>query len=577
MATSLLHSARQLLIQKQYEEALYCFQELITKEPDITSHYLELSSCLMALEKLDEAIVVVKQGMEFSDEVFIIACQEQLANIFLKQQRYDMAAPLFEQAITKKPFDLNPYLGLSQVYLQTHQPTKAIHLLKAVPIDLMMENSYVLNLTLAMFHARKVDDALEMILEHWQTHSVDKDLLSNAIMFTSYTEQHDDFQTRMAPYLKSCYTASQPAKFESSDHGRLRVGFISGDFAMHPVGYFTHSFLPHLNQYVDVYLYSNTSSADRLTTQLQKNCFKFSLIGHFDTDTAVKKIINDEIDVLIDLSGHTAKNRLDIFRQRAAPCQLSYLGFPESTGLVQMDGQITDRWHIEESRSFVGSEKIWHLPNSRFCFLPPMSLPEIADAPMFSNHYITFGYFGNPSKISASCTNIWGQILLAFPGSRLKLKHHHWNDSSLKKSLLKIWIEMGVEPGRIEFYGSGKYDVYLESFAEIDFILDSYPFTGATTTCEALWMGVPVLTIPGSFPATRQGLSILQAINEEHWIFQDLQQLIACVKEVHSQPSSLVQFKQSIRSKIQQSSLGNGAKFAENFYKLLGLIQGKLI
>jgi predicted O-linked N-acetylglucosamine transferase (SPINDLY family) len=195
---------------------------------------------------------------------------------------------------------------------------------------------------------------------------------------------------------------------------------------------------------------------------------------------------------------------------------------------------------------------------------------------MLSNHYITFGNFSHPCKISATCANAWGQVLMAFPGSRLKLKHQLWDDSSLKKSILNIWTEMGVEPGRIEFYGSSKYDVYLESFSEIDFILDSYPFAGATTTCEALWMGVPVLTMPGSFPAALQGVSILKTLNQDRWIVQDLQQLIACIKDVHDHPSSLAQFKQSIRSKIQESTLGNGAQFAEDFYKLLGLIRGDL-
>jgi predicted O-linked N-acetylglucosamine transferase (SPINDLY family) len=241
-----------------------------------------------------------------------------------------------------------------------------------------------------------------------------------------------------------------------------------------------------------------------------------------------------------------------------------------------MDGQITDRWHMEVSEFFLGPDKIWHLPNSRFCFLPPVNLPEICNAPMLSNHYITFGNFGNPCKISATCANTWGQVLLAFPGSRLKLKHQLWNDSSLKKSMLNIWAEMGVEPGRIEFYGSSKYDIYLESFSEIDFILDSYPFAGATTTCEDLWMGVPVLTMPGSFPAARQGVSILKALNENRWIVQDLQQLIDCIKNVHDHPSSLAQFKQSIKSKIQESTLGNGAQFAKDFYKLLGLIVSDL-
>ncbi len=576
MTQSLLQQARQLIRENQYEKAIYCLQELLVHDPDVASHYLEISSCLIALGKLDEAIVVVKQGMAHANQNFMGVCQQQLGNILLRQQRYELAAPLFEQLIAKNTLGLDAYLGLSNIYLQTHQPNKAIKVLKTAPHDIKSHNAYILNLTLAMFQIREVDSAIETILDYWKTQAVDKDLLSNAMMFASYTSKHDDFLNQITPHLNTFYEITSTKQLRKYAHDRLRVGFVSGDFRMHPVGYFLHSFLSELNKFLDIYIYSNNSYADHLTSQIRKCCAKFSLIDQLSTETAAQRIVNDEIDVLIDLSGHTAKNRLDIFHKRAAPYQLSYLGFPESTGLAQIDGQITDVAHIHEAEVSLYPEKIWYLPGSRFSFLPAINLPEIADFPMLSNHYITFGNVGNPCKISPSCANIWGQVLLAFPNARLKLKHQLWDDLLLKKSVLKIWTDMGVEPGRIEFYTSSQYDVYIEFFTEIDFILDSYPFSGGTTTCEALWMGVPVLTIPGFFPASRQGVSILQTLDEDQWVFKDVNQLIQFVKNINDNPYSMSDFKRNIRSKIKRSTVGNGSEFAQNFNKILSLIKCQL-
>jgi len=577
MSSGQLIQARQFATEGKYAEAMGIYQVLIADTPDCVAYYLELSSCLIGLEQIDEALVVLKQGMHYPDVNLDAACYLQLAHIYLLQKRYDLAAPLFEDAISKNARDLKVYIGLSNLYLQTGFPHKAMDILALAPRELQHLDAYILNTSLAMFQARQVDEALKLILDHIKDHPVHRELLSNALMFASYTLKHDHYYDQLTPYLSSCY--SQPVRrlFNQSQNQRLRVGFVSGDFRMHPVGYFLKSFFPELKKYIDIYLYNNASLEDYVTQDLKNSAVRQVFIADLDTQAATEQILNDQIDILIDLSGHTAGNRLDIFQSRAAPYQLSYLGFPDSTQLSEMDGLITDDTHVRGADLHHYSEKIWYLPNSRFCFSPAISVQNISDAPYGKNHYLTLGNFGNPAKISDECANHWAHILLAIPNARLKLKHQFWEDQPLKKSLLDVFVNMGVEPGRVEFYGASKYDGYLQSYADIDVMLDTFPFTGGTTTCEALWMGVPVVTMEGPFSASRQTASLLRAIDEKQWIAPDLAGLIQIIQGLVTSPEQLKTFKATIREKIQKSSLGDGQLFAKNFYHILNDIKQQFL
>lgn len=238
-----------------------------------------------------------------------------------------------------------------------------------------------------------------------------------------------------------------------------------------------------------------------------------------------------------------------------------------------MDGLIMDAVHIKESEKHRYKEKIWYLPQSRFCFSPVVRMPGISNTPFQSNHYLTLGNFGNPEKISDAFAKIWAQIMLQVPQSRLKLKHQYWEDVELKKSLLKIFVDAGVEPGRIEFYGASKYDVYLQAYAEIDLVLDTFPFTGGTTSCEALWLGIPVVSMLGATAASRQTASILEAIDEKKLIATDVNRMVEIVKQFAINPEQFIKFKNSIRSQIQKSSLSNGELFATQFHEVLKKIK----
>ena len=577
MPHSNLAVARNELSAGQFDSAAERYQHLLAENPDDASLYLELSSCLLGLGQLDEALVVAKQALQYAVLDFRLHCNVQLAIIYLQLERYELAGPLFQQIMQANPKHVEAHLGLANLYMKTGFPSKAHEILKRIEHVARDNPRWAINISLALFTMRETNAALDLVLVFLERHPTNIDLISNGMMFANYTDAHDIYQAMLLGYLKHIYpsTNTQHHFPNRQKDNPLKIGFVSADFRWHPVGYFTQSFLPHLKALgAELYLYANMGSEDSLTQKMRQISARFTAIRNMTAQAAAELIRADHLDVLIDLSGHTAGHRLDIFHQRAAPVQISYLGYPESTHLPQMDYVITDRHHVHGDEHHCFSEKVIELPLTRFCFMLPMDAPNIAPAPYIANNYLTFGSFANPAKISKACATIWGETLRAFPNSRLKLRHQQWDDDGLRSALLKELTDMGIAPGRIEYYGHAKYDRYLSAYADIDLILDTEPFTGGTTTCEALWMGVPVITWGGTIPANRQGISILHAIDETFWIAKDKADVNRIVQSVIQSPDLLRDFKSRIRDKIAQSPLGNGKLFAKNFYELLRLMIG---
>lgn len=559
----MLATAQKSFHEGNYTEAIEQYQTLLAEAPDNATLYLELSSCLIALGQTDEALVVARQASNFADDTMRTACELQLANLYLQQERFELAGAAFEKIIHAEAGHVDAHLGLAGLYLKTGLPTKACALLERIPAT---DNArWVMQMSAALFNTRRAEAAIDCILNYAANHPVSKDMASNAVMYSLYTPRN----TTVQMLLQGAYP-KQAAVMPKRARPTLKIGFVSADFGWHPVGYFLHSFLSDLRALgVDIVLYSNSATQDSLTQKLRDAASAFTSIHGLSTEAATRLIRQDALDALIDLSGHTAGNRLDVFCQRAAPTQISYLGYPNSTHLTQMDALITDAAHVPEEERSRFCEKVYYLPHSRFCFAAPIALPAIAQAPCETNGYLTFGSVANPAKISDACLDLWGEILNAVPTARLKLRHRDWNDRVLRTPLLERWQKAGIASGRIEFYGDTKYDQYLQSYADIDIVLDTHPFAGGTTTCEALMMGVPVLTLHGTTPAARQGASILQSIGHPQWIATTPKDMVEKICTLSEAPEALREFKASVRERFASAPIGNGALFAKNFHHAL--------
>jgi protein O-GlcNAc transferase len=279
---------------------------------------------------------------------------------------------------------------------------------------------------------------------------------------------------------------------------RLRVGLASGDLRQHPVGYFLEGLLSHTDgARLEFFAYPTQPAADALTERLRTRFAAWTpLYGHSDAEAA-RLIHAAGVHVLIDLSGHTAHNRLPLFAHRPAPVQVTWLGYFATTGVAEIDYLLADPISVPPEHESHFSETIWRLPDTRLCFTPPRDAPGVSPLPALANGFITFGSFQNLAKLNDEVLALWARVLAAVPTARLRLQSKQLADAAVRQRLGQRLQDAGIAADRVSMHGSAPRDAYLAAHAEVDLILDSFPFPGGTTTCEALWMGVPTLTLAG--------------------------------------------------------------------------------
>jgi predicted O-linked N-acetylglucosamine transferase (SPINDLY family) len=268
---------------------------------------------------------------------------------------------------------------------------------------------------------------------------------------------------------------------------------------------------------------------------------------------------------LIDLAGHTHNNRLDIFAMKPAPIQISYLGYPGSTGLKTMDYRITDTIAdpVGDYDNYF-TEKLIRISPPFICYQPPDNSPEISALPMIKNGYITFGSFNYLGKINDCVIQLWIKLLRQIPDARLILKSHPFHDRKVCQRFQEMFILKGVQQHRLDFRGNlPDLNQHLSQYSDIDIALDTFPYNGTTTTCESLWMGVPVLTITGEFHAARVGTSLMQSLGLKDWVASDATQFIQKACLFTNQPRLLSTLRQNLRLIMKKSDLCNGYLHAQ--------------
>lgn len=300
---------------------------------------------------------------------------------------------------------------------------------------------------------------------------------------------------------------------------RLRVGLVSGDLREHPVGYFLDGILSHFDHdRLELIAYPTTLKKDKLGTRMQQHFSKWTPLAGFTDDDAARQIHADGVHVLIDLAGHTAHNRLPVFAWKPAPIQVTWLGDLATTGVAQIDYLLVDLIGVPTGAQTQFTETLWYLPDTRLCFTPPENAPEVAPSPTLVNGYVTFGCFQNMAKIGDDVLAVWSSILAALPTARLRIQCLELGFPATRERLTQRMHSKNMDLSRVTFHGSVKREAYLAAHAEVDMILDTFPYPGTTTTCEALWMGVPTLTVAGDSLLSRGGASVMTAIGLTDWI-----------------------------------------------------------
>jgi predicted O-linked N-acetylglucosamine transferase (SPINDLY family) len=286
------------------------------------------------------------------------------------------------------------------------------------------------------------------------------------------------------------------------------------------------------------------------------------IVGMSD-EQAAQNIYADDIDILVDLSGHTSGNRLALFAWKPAPVQVSWLGYFASTGVPGIDFLLTDAISVTESQSQYFSEKFWYLPETRLCFTQPDTALMPSSVPAKENHYITFGCFQNLSKINNEVIKVWSLIFEALPTAKLVIRNKQMTCLDEQKNLLQRLISVGIQSERITIEQPLAREDYLASYSKIDILLDTFPYPGGTTTCEALWMGVPTLTLFGDTLLARQGASIFNCAGLQEWIAKDEDEYVAKAVQYATNIEQLVEIRTKLRPQLLETALFNAVRFSE--------------
>ncbi len=416
---------------------------------------------------------------------------------------YEVAAQAYEYGLNIRPQSIDALNNLGTIQSNLGKSADAVKTFRRlfdITPDFVPARINYANLLVVL---GRVEEALDSHRRILATDPDDFEALGNLLLDYCYLSEDADALEKAHREWPQQLRRAWPQRGTNSNNPdpgrRLKVGFVSADLRSHSVSYFIEPLFEHLDaEAFEIHVYANSWVADAVTERLRKCAPAWVRIVNLSDHEVIHRIQEDEIDILVDLSGHTGGNRMKVFAAKPAPLQISYLGYPTVTGLPEMDYHLTD-WQVDLADGDAAGEKPLRLANSYFCYRPLSDAPQVDPLPATRNGWTTFGSFNNLAKLSPATLALWKQLLSSSENSRLFLKCKGLDDPDTQERLRAEICDASIRPERLVLRAwdqSG--DSHLRTYNEIDVGLDPFPYNGATTTCEALWMGVPVVTLAGA-------------------------------------------------------------------------------
>jgi protein O-GlcNAc transferase len=348
--------------------------------------------------------------------------------------------------------------------------------------------------------------------------------------------------------------------------GKIRIGYVSGDFCAHAVNYFFEPVLQnHDTAHFETFCYSDVTRPDSATRRLRGFARHWRDIVNLPDEQVTGMIRADGIDILVDLAGYTEHGRLGVFAAKPARCQISYLGYPNTTGLNTMDFRVVDQCTAPEGEPLFGTELPLRMPDGFACFRPPAHAPAVQAAPLSGNGYVTFGCLHKLEKLNTLVVETWARVLLQNAGSRLLLARDQL-DAWHQHRLEQLFSGFGIDAERLEFvHLADPTQSFLDVFSRIDILLDVFPWSGHTIACCALWMGVPVITLRGGTHAGRMVASVLEGLELKELIAGDAEGYVGIAAGLCQDPVRIARLRAELRDRMERSSLRDEAGFAKAF------------
>ncbi len=516
----------------QPEAAIASYQAALAVDPDYADAYSNLGSVLASVGRLDEAIASYQQAIALAPALAV--ARFNLGNVYHARMQFNHAIDSFLGALECEP----------QMYMAHN------------------------NLGLVLKDIGKLDDALICFDNALTIMPDDVNANSNRLfcvnyhptmapqdIFAAYQQWDRQQAARFAGHLPAPANERDPAR-------RLRIGYVSADFRSHSVIHFAAPLLTqHDKAQVELFCYYNHSVHDAHTGQLVAAADHWIVCADMSDDELAARIRHDRIDVLVDISGHTLGNRLLVFARRAAPVQVSWMGFGYSTGLSAMDYFIGDARFTPPEADAVFSETIFRLPRAPWAYQPQLDAPAPGPLPARTRGYVTFACVGATTRLHAGLIEAWAAILRALPTARLRLDTRAFSDPDLCAEVSARFLDCGVASQQLQIgFTTPVWQVYQEA----DIVLDCFPHNCGTTTFEALWMGLPVVSVLDRPSVGRFGASILGAIGRQHWVAPDIASYVALAVGMAQDLDSLARERGALRRAMQDSPMLDHAGFARD-------------
>jgi len=567
--------ANALQLQDDFQAACDAYRQALELKPDYAEAWNNLGAALRAQGDLEESLACSRRAVELRPG--LAQLHSNLGDALRDLGRPREAVACYEQALQLDPQLAEVHVNLGMALQDQGKLTQAAtcyrRAIELAPDDAQAYN----NLGVVLKEQGELDAAADCYLRALQLKPDFAAAESNHLLLEQFrpgvtpaglAAAHAEWDERHAAPLKPAW---RPPANDRDPERPLRLGFVSPDFGQHPVGWFLVRVIEELrSQPAETICYSDRALDDPLTARFQRAAGIWRRVHGWSHERLAEQIRADRIDILFDLAGHAGSTRLLVFARKPAPIQVTWMGYVGTTGLSAMDYLLADRWEVPDDCQTHYREQVLRLPDGYVCYEPPACAAEVSRLPALAAGHVTFGSFNNPAKLNASILEVWSRLLRRVPEARLALKYSGMDDPAVRRRCLAKLTEGGVDPSRVDLFGWSPHEELLAEYGRIDIALDTAPYSGGLTTCEALWMGVPVITCPGETFAGRHALSHLSNVGLRETIAVDFDRYVDLAVELAGDLDRLAAIRAGLRQRVAQSPLCDAGRFTVN---LLGALR----
>jgi predicted O-linked N-acetylglucosamine transferase (SPINDLY family) len=553
-----------------FDAAVDLVRRAIGNAPQAAEYFSNLGVMLTSQGRLDDAAAACREALARYPD--LPEAHYNLGNALLAAGQLESAHASYAQALSLKPDYPQAHNNLGNVLSTLGNPGAAA---QAYAEAVRLKPDYAparSNLANALINLGRLDEALIQHRRAVESAPTVPEIRSNLILSMYYPADADarailDEARRWDQlYADPLRSQISPLRNDPSPERPLRIGFVSPDLRMHSVAFFLLPLLEaHDRENFHVTCYATNARTDGVTERLRACSDSWRVLVGLSDDAAAQRIRDDRIDILVDLSNHTAGNRLPIFARKPAPVQVTYLGLTGTTGLSSIDYRLTDALIDPPESENCCSERLARLPDAAWCFAPLSGSPHVAPLPALDKGHVTFGSFNNVAKITPHVLYLWARILQQVEASHLQLAGSAFRDAESSRRFREFFATRGIAPERIELLPDEPVPSrHLERHASLDIALDTFPFQGVTTTFLALWMGVPVVSLAGQRHMTRAGLSILSNAGLQDLAAHSYDDYVQAAAGLAADLPALATLRATLRERMQHSALMDSARFARN-------------